>query len=99
MCEPPAKDCYSEIIVEADRPNLTSQINNLDQAISLGTQHVFFQSPSNYSEIWSSMEPTVLSDLQNQRAFLVKIEDVPVDRRQYRAVDANGAPKDYSGVN
>jgi hypothetical protein len=99
VCGGEKKDCYGEIVVEAERPKLTSQISNLDLAISLGTQHVFFQSPSNYSEIWSSMEPTVLGDLQNQRAFLVKIEDVPVDRRQYRVVDAHVVPKDYSGVN
>ncbi len=97
-CAPPKLDCFETIIVTADRPKLVDQISNLDAAISQGSTAAFFNSPASYSEIWSGVPPTILSDLQTGTGILKRVAGLPNDRREYYVVDPNGLSVNYSAV-
>lgn len=97
-CAPPKRDCFETIIVTADRPNLAAQISNLDAAISQESTAAFFNSPASYSEIWSGVPPTILSDLQTGSVILKRVAGLPNDRREYYVVDSRGLDVNYSLV-
>ena len=92
-------NCADTIIVEGERPKLFTQIANLDDAIVSGNTSHYFASPSNYSEIWSSIPAAILSDLLSGRASMRRAGNVPQNRRDYYVVDVSGNGIDYSGVN
>jgi hypothetical protein len=98
FCKPPKWNCYETIVVEAERPRLIEQIEHLDQAIIQGTTANYFATPANYSEIWTSMSPQILADVQSGRAHLKRVANFPASQRQYYLVDSLGEDLDYSGV-
>ena len=94
-CQPPARDCFSTVVV---RPDNLVDISNLNNAILDDTQASFFSKSSNWNDIWSGMPATILNDILAGKSKLVISESSTPTSYQWAIIDANGGRVDYSLV-
>ena len=92
-CQPPARDCFTTVVV---RPDNLVDISNLNDAIQNGTQASFFSNSANWNSIWSSIPSAIVSDITAGRSKLVVCESSTPASYQWAIVDANGGSVDYS---
>lgn len=90
-----AKDCFEPIIVT---PGMLTELGNLDYSIANATEDAFFSVTTNYDSFWTSINSTILSDLQGDITFLRKVDSSASGEVEYRCIDQYGSPVDYSAT-